>query len=308
MRKPNGYWTKEKCKEEVEKYKNRSEFQKYSKGAYKICLKNNWIDELFQSEPNHKPNGYWTEEKCKEEVGKYKNLTEFIKKSASVYRKIKANNWEYLLEVLEQRKPANFWNLENCKQEALKYKTKKEFAEKSISCYTRCLKNNWIDDVCKHMNKIGNKHFRCIYSVEFSDNHLYIGLTYNFDERKLQHLSTDTSSVYKHIINTGLTPTFKQLSDYIEVNEATKLEGSKIEEYKKLGWNILNKAKSGAIGGKNIKWTKEKCMEESLKYETRIDFKKSSPKAYDAAFRHKYLQDICEHMKPLTNRNYYKHE
>ena len=84
MRKPNGYWTKEKCKEEIEKYTNRSEFQKKSKGAYKACFKNKWIDELFKTEPKHKPNGYWTEQRCKEEVAKY----EIYAFDENVYKKM----------------------------------------------------------------------------------------------------------------------------------------------------------------------------------------------------------------------------
>jgi len=32
------------------------------------------------------------------------------------------------------------------------------------------------------------------------------------------------------------------------------------------GWNILNKTKTGSIGGNTIKWTKEKCLDELTKY------------------------------------------
>ena len=45
MRKPPGYWTKEKCEQESKKYKTRSEFSKYSNGAYTRACKNKWIDE-----------------------------------------------------------------------------------------------------------------------------------------------------------------------------------------------------------------------------------------------------------------------
>lgn len=39
-----------------------------------------------------------------------------------------------------------------------------------------------------------------------------------------------------------------------------------VEKYKKFGWNILNKLKTSAVGGKLVKWTFVKCKEESLKY------------------------------------------
>lgn len=46
--KPNGYWNnKERVFEEARKYRNRTEFQKGSVGAYQKALKNGWLDELF---------------------------------------------------------------------------------------------------------------------------------------------------------------------------------------------------------------------------------------------------------------------
>lgn len=52
----------------------------------------------------------------------------------------------------------------------------------------------------------------------------------------------------------------------------------------------------------NFKWTKEKCHEEALKYEHRIDFKKNTRGAYHSARINKWLDDICSHMTPLGNK------
>ena len=41
--------------------------------------------------------------------------------------------------------------------------------------------------------------YRCIYAVEFPDNSVYIGLTYNFENRKKQHLTNSKSTVYKKV-------------------------------------------------------------------------------------------------------------
>jgi predicted GIY-YIG superfamily endonuclease len=49
------------------------------------------------------------------------------------------------------------------------------------------------------------------------------------------------------------------------------------------------------------KWTKEKCQEEALKYNHKIDFKKQSTGAYQAAGRNKWIDDICLHMTSLGN-------
>lgn len=42
---PNGYWTKEKCKEESLRYTNKTEFN-INSGAYRVALKNKWLNEI----------------------------------------------------------------------------------------------------------------------------------------------------------------------------------------------------------------------------------------------------------------------
>ena len=44
--KPNGYWTKELCKQEAMKYNTIKEFYTNSKVAYTISSKNKWLDEI----------------------------------------------------------------------------------------------------------------------------------------------------------------------------------------------------------------------------------------------------------------------
>ena len=52
-----------------------------------------------------------------------------------------------------------------------------------------------------------------------------------------------------------------------------------------------------------IRWTIEKCREEALKYNTRNEFKKNNVSAFSAAYvRHKCLDEICSHMKPIGNK------
>ena len=43
---PNGYWTKEKCKEEALKFSLRSDFKNMSAVAYRKCIDNRWLEEL----------------------------------------------------------------------------------------------------------------------------------------------------------------------------------------------------------------------------------------------------------------------
>lgn len=54
-------------------------------------------------------------------------------------------------------------------------------------------------------------------------------------------------------------------------------------------------------------WTKERCFEEALRYDTRTAFHTSSSGAYNAAFVHGWLDDVCAHMKVLKT-HYSKEE
>lgn len=46
-KKPNGYWSYEKCKSEARKYKSKSEFRKECNGAYHAAKKHCWLDDFF---------------------------------------------------------------------------------------------------------------------------------------------------------------------------------------------------------------------------------------------------------------------
>jgi hypothetical protein len=44
-------------------------------------------------------------------------------------------------------------------------------------------------------------------------------------------------------------------------------------------------------------WTKEKCIEEALKYNKRSHFWKNNLSAYYSARKNNWLDEICSHMK-----------
>lgn len=185
------------------------------------------------------------------------------------------------------------WTKEKCEEEALKYNSRSDFQKKSGSAYRASVRYNILDNICSHMNNIGNRYKRCIYSYEFDDNHVYVGLTFNLNKRHRKHLEVGT--VYDYI-QFNKHYTFKQLTDYIDVNLAIQKENEFVEYYKNKNYIILNKVKTGSVGTLS-KWNKEKCQIEALKYSTKFEFQKKSRSAYMFAFSNKYLNDICSHME-----------
>jgi len=56
---------------------------------------------------------------------------------------------------------------------------------------------------------------------------------------------------------------------------------------------------------KKIFWTKAKCHEEALKYNSKAEFKRNKSAAYSAAYKKGFLDEICAEMKSLNKFNNY---
>ena len=93
-KKPNGYWTYERCCEESKKYKYRGDYRTGSNGSYKVAIRNGWIDD-FTWLKKQKPNirRVWTEEKSRKEALKYKSTMEFKKGNKSAYKAATRYKW-----------------------------------------------------------------------------------------------------------------------------------------------------------------------------------------------------------------------
>lgn len=93
-KKPNGYWTYERCMEESKKYKYRGDYRTESHGSYKVAIRNGWIDD-FTWLKKQKPNirRVWTKEKCRDEALKYKSSSEFRKGNKSAYKAATRYKW-----------------------------------------------------------------------------------------------------------------------------------------------------------------------------------------------------------------------
>ena len=189
---------------------------------------------------------------------------------------------------------------EECMEVAKKYTTRTEFSELAPQYYFRACAKHWIKEICKHMERQGNLERRKIYVFEFSDNYAYVGLAMNPERREKQHLSTNTSSVFKHIEDTGCKEyVFKVLSDdFLSSNQAAEEEDNKINEYRENGWNMINIRPGGDLGYIPKKYTKEYCANIAKKYQYRIDFIKGDKDTYEGARRYGYLDEVCAHMKP----------
>lgn len=299
-RRKKGFWTKEACQKVALKCKTRSEFQRKYGSAYTIAVRNDWLVEICSHMTYLKtPDGSWTKEACQEVALKCKTRSEFIRKYSGAYDA--ARNKGFLGDICSHMTSIfqPDWTKDNCRKEALKYFTKDEFRIGNSSAYLAAHRRGWIDEICSHMKRAGNRFHKIIYAYEFPDKAVYIGLTFNINNRQLHRDRDDRDAVTKYIKKSKLNPIIKLLTDYISVDEAIKAESRYIKKYELQGWKILNKAKAGAIGGNIIKWTFESCKLEALKYKSRKEFKEKNSRAFSTVYKNHWHDEICSHMAYL---------
>lgn len=151
------------------------------------------------------------------------------------------------------KKPRGYWTIERIKEEASKYSYKSEFDRGCKTAYDKACRLGIINEL--GFKPLGNKYNRCIYAVEFNDNHVYVGLTFNFNKRIQDHFNkiTSKSSVREyHLANKEVNYKTIQLTDYINKTLAAYKEGEFVDNYRNSGWIIINKVRTGGLGGNII--------------------------------------------------------
>lgn len=194
-------WTTDNIKKEALKYNSRGDFSKYSSGAYAAAKRLGIKDEVCSHMINNNwvPPGKWTRESILEEAKKYRIKSHFEKNSSGAFKAAKR------LNIIDEAcshmdivcKPVGYWTNERLKEEAGKYNTKQEFIEKSGSAYQTARQKGIIDKICEHMIPMGNRNRRMLYSFEFSDKSVYVGLTYNYKIRYASHMKKSKDIIKK---------------------------------------------------------------------------------------------------------------
>jgi hypothetical protein len=287
-------WTSELVTIEALKYNTRGEFHKENGSAYLYANKHGLLDEVCS---HMKQVIRWNSELVKQEAIKYNTKSDFKKGNCGAYLYAKRNN--LLVDICSHMVSGHYkWDHISVKEEALKYSRRTEFSTYSSGAYEYARVNNILDDVCSHMKIIGNLKRRCIYVCCFPDNYCYIGLTCDIDKRMSRRRRDMNDAVTIHKNLTKLEYKYIKLTEYVDAEEASKLEHVYVEYYKNMSWNILNRTKTGGLGGnEGGKYKYDYLREEALKYKTKKEFIKGNRSCYDYCCRHKILGDVCSHME-----------
>ena len=308
-------WTYGNCKNEALKYKTRTEFSKKSSGAYDKAWRMGWLDNFFPKKDKY------SFEECKKIAEKYDRRSQFSINDFPNYYVCKKNNWLDVFYGKNDSKPKNYWTYKKCMEESKKYKCRSEFWAKSGGAYTKAKNNGWLESFTwlktPKLPEMLHEKENYIYSYEDEANKVvYIGRTVNVKRRHNQHnrpvKENKFDAIKEHFLKMGSElPQPKILEKKLTYEESQIKEDYWIEYYKKNGWHVMNKAKtglnSGSLGRTYIKWTYKKCLDESKKYKTKVEFKKNSPSAYSASIRNKWINDFVW-LKRKTKYEMYTYE
>jgi hypothetical protein len=154
--KPKGYWTKELCQIEADKYTRRIDWQRGHPASWAGATNLGCIDECTKNYPFHQK--IWDYDRCKADAAKYQTVKDWCRKqgkaSPQSYVAARDKNWieRIILELgmIDNRKHPG-WTKELCKIEADKYTNKRDWIKNSPSSYNMARKNKWLEELCKHM-------------------------------------------------------------------------------------------------------------------------------------------------------------
>ena len=297
-------WTKELVQKEAEKYGNRGEFQKKSSNAYEAARRNGWIDDVT-THMVIKRNNNWTYDDIFRIAQNYDRFIDFRNNENGAFLFDKRNG--FIDDIISHMKRNTRWDKKKIHDIALKYKHRSEFEKNDQNAYNAALRMGIMDDVTQHMELLGNRYNRMIYVYEFPDNYFYVGLTYNQKKREYSHLRDVKSSVYQHILKTGLTPVLKKITEFITNEESVQKENEILNQYINNGWTPLNKVKTGSLGGNLQKWSKDKVMNIAKKYTKLKDFRNNEKNAWGAAVNNGWYEDVVKDLeKTIKFKKYTK--
>ena len=256
-----GKWNYDTCYKEALKYKTRKEFQDNNVSAYTRALQYKWLKDYTWFKPAKTGQTKWTRQRCYEEAKKYIYIEDFRSISHFAYEKARVNNWlkdyNWLIKkpiqvTVSQSKL--YWTKEKCYEEAKKYKTRTEFqyAKGANIAYRISVENGWINEY-EWMTPMAKPN-------RYWDNYERC-----YEEAKKYKTRTEfqyakgASRAYKYSLKNGWIDSFR--------------------------WMSPKRKQSGY-------WTKERCIIESKKYQTKKDFRKESPSAYTIAMRNGWYKEF----------------
>lgn len=177
----------------------------------------------------------------------------------------------------------------------------REVRENYTGVYDAMCRNGWLN-IFPHLKRelnIFEDTKYTVYAFCFKETKtVYVGLTIDINRRTTEHLYKHCNSpVYKYATENNLRiPKVQILRNELTPIESLETEDYYVNKFKKEGWNILNKGKTGVQSGSlgtvgNGKLTYSYVYQQALKYKSLKDFREYSNTAYQKAVKEGWLDE-----------------
>lgn len=266
-RKPNGYWTKQRSAEAANLYGTRRGFKLGSPSAYGASLRRGWLDEVCgHMVSTRKPPGFWSYEQVAKEAGKYSTPTDFMRGSGSAYVTARSNGW--LSEVCD--------HMERGKKPA------------GYWCKERVLEAARAHDSRAEFHRVSST----AYSKAISNGWL---------EEACAHMA-QTKRPNGHWTQKAVLAVARQCESRTEFKQKA---GSAYAAALRNKWldhaceHMTQKQKPNGY------WTKTRVATDAAMYRTRAEFRNGSARAFSAAGRNRWMDDVCAHMEQVNKPSGY---
>lgn len=299
--KPKGYWTKERVFETAKSYTSKADFSKNAPIAYRVALSNGWLRELSSLFEGQQP---YTREECRQEASKYNSKEDFMKESPICYNC--AKNYRILTEICSHMGTNTNYRY------VYAFEFEDHYAYIGMSCSPQKRCNQHLTEkkstVYKYIKETGSRYIFKVLTEGLVENAVqqeilwinkYKGDGWILLNKELDELDNDGSPKYTYEYCEMIANRYAHSQNFKKGN-------SLVYNYAvRHGWldNICRHMDKDAQEAQH--WTKERCLEEAKKYEMRKDFQKECSGAYAAAYRNKWLDEICSHMERPTPHNSY---
>lgn len=244
----------------------------------------------------------FTYEQCLEIASKYTKRKEFKEKDRCCFNFSRKMGWYDSITKHMTTKSPKHRTYEEVLNAAKKYQTRMEFKNNDMANYCFAVTHGWLDNVCSHMRAVGDLYKRCIYVYELPNKVCYIGLTYDIKQRHTEHCSGKIFSSMRNYctLNNIEIPEPKQLTEYLDSETASRMEGEILEKYKNNGWKCLNVAKTGGLGGnkhlyKGISIDIGLCKKIAMECNSQSEFQIKYRSLYKIAKQRGWLEYIFSH-------------
>ena len=303
MKRPNGYWIKERVFEESKKYETRNEFQKGCGSAYEIARRNGWLSEMTWFKELLKPKGYWSKENVFAEAKKYHTRSDFQRCNKGAYKAARKNGWLDEMDWLENGNIKKFVDNIDCVYKYYFNETKSIYIGRTIHKKKRDIEHlfNDKDAVFIHARENG----LAVPPMEIIEDNLTVvqgqereGYWVNYYKEKgyniLNRIKTGKGCGSLGSIGRGKWTkenVFEEARKYETKSEFEKGCGSAYEIARRNGWLSEMTWFKELLKPKGY-WSKENVFEESRKYQTRFEFSRGSGRAYEIARRNGWLKEM----------------